>query len=34
MTKGQVVQDILPLSFDCKQPLLYQILRNALLLVK
>ena len=34
MTKGQVVQNFLSLSFDCKQPLLYQILRNAPLLVK
>lgn len=34
MAKELVVQDILPLSFDCKQPLLYQILRNAPLLVK
>lgn len=30
MAKELVVQDILPLSFDCKQPLLYQILRNTL----
>ena len=34
MAKELVVQNILPLSFDCKQPLLYQILRNAPLLVK
>lgn len=34
MAKGQVAQDILPLSLICKQPLLYQILRNAPLLVK
>lgn len=34
MAKELVVQNFLSLSFDCKQPLLYQILRNAPLLVK